>query len=110
MYWSSFHGLCYTVLLDTRVHHDDASLLPYAEQGLCICRTSVCLSVRMSLPAWPTAGSKPDAVGLLLWAQPAGDIDRLLHLCLLAFLCQLRFKFCVCQSIVGMYVNFLSMY
>jgi len=69
-------------------------MLPYCPMPsrvyVSVGRPSVCLSVRMSLPAWPTAGSKPDAVGLLLWAQPAGDIDRSLHLCLLAFLCQLR--------------------
>ena len=35
-------------------------------------------SVRQSLPA-RAHSSKPAAVGLLLWARPAGDIDRLLR-------------------------------
>jgi len=35
-------------------------------------------SVRLSLPAW-LHSSKPAAAGLLLWARPEGDIDRLLH-------------------------------
>jgi len=40
---------------------------PYAEQGLFICQSSMCLS-------------HPSAVaGLLLWAQMAGDFDLLLH-------------------------------
>ena len=43
----------------------------YAEQSLCICRASVCLSHSPSL--------QQHAAGLLLWAQPAGDIDQLLH-------------------------------
>ena len=36
------------------------------------------VSVRLSVPA-RAHGSKPAAVGLLLWARPAGDIDRLLR-------------------------------
>ena len=43
-------------------------------QGLCICRASV----RLSVPAWADS-SKPAAVGLLLWARRAVDIDRLLR-------------------------------
>jgi len=58
----------------------------YSEQGLCICRVSVrlsaCPSVRpsicLSVRAW-AHGRKPAAVGLLLWARPAGYIDRLLR-------------------------------
>jgi len=38
---------------------------------------SVRLSVRLSIAAWADC-SKPAAVGLLLWARQAGDIDRLL--------------------------------
>jgi len=45
-----------------------------AEQGLCNCQASF----RLSLPAW-LHSSKPAAAGLLLWARPKGDIDRLLH-------------------------------
>ena len=37
-----------------------------------------CLLVRLSVPAWAHSG-KPAAAGLLLWARPAGDIDRLLR-------------------------------
>jgi len=36
------------------------------------------LGVRLSVLAWAHS-SKPAAAGLLLWAQPAGDISRLLH-------------------------------
>ena len=35
-------------------------------------------SIRPSVPA-RAHSSKPAAGGLLLWARPAGDIDRLLH-------------------------------
>jgi len=38
-------------------------------------------SVRPSVPVRENS-SKPTAVGLLLWAQQAGDIDRLLQQCL----------------------------
>jgi len=41
-------------------------------QGLCLYQASV----RLSVPAWAHS-SQPAAAGLLLWAQPAGDIDRL---------------------------------
>jgi len=41
-------------------------------------RPSVCLSVRLSLPAWAYS-SEPAVAGLLLWARPAENIDRLLH-------------------------------
>jgi len=36
------------------------------------------VSIRLSVPAWAHS-SKPAAAGLLLWAQRAGDIDRLLQ-------------------------------
>ena len=39
---------------------------------------SVRLSVRLSVPPW-AHGSKPAAVGLLLWARRTGDIDSLLR-------------------------------
>jgi len=45
------------------------TFVPYAEQGLCICRASIRPSVRLSVPAG----------GFLLWARAARDIDRLLH-------------------------------
>jgi len=41
-------------------------------------RPSVRLSICLSVPAW-AHGRKPAAVGLLLWARPAGYIDRLLR-------------------------------
>jgi len=44
----------------------------YAGQGLYNCRASVCTSI---CPSQPAAA----AAGLLLWAQRAGDIDRLLQ-------------------------------
>ena len=49
-----------------------AQLAWLAEQGLCNGRMSVCLSVRLSVPA-RAHSSKPVAAGLLLWARPAGD-------------------------------------
>ena len=49
-----------------------------SRQGLCICRASVRPSVCLSVPAWADS-SKPAAVGLLLWARRAVDIDRLLR-------------------------------
>ena len=37
------------------------------------------VSVRLSGPVWAHHNSKPAAIGLLLLARRAGDIDRLLH-------------------------------
>jgi len=54
------------------VHRLLAQLAWLAEQGLCNGRMSVCLSVRLSVPA-RAHSSKPVAAGLLLWARPAGD-------------------------------------
>jgi len=41
-----------------------------------VCDTVQCLSVHLSVPSWAHS-SNLVAAGLLLWAQSAGDIDRL---------------------------------
>ena len=46
------------------------------------CRASVCLSIRPPVCLSVCLSSRPPqaaAAGLLLWARPAGDIDRLLQ-------------------------------
>ena len=46
----------------------------YTERGLCICRASVCQSVRLSVPA-RAHSRKPAAAGLLLWSDCAGQLQ-----------------------------------
>jgi len=58
---------------------DSARIGPICvQQGLCICRASVCPSVCRLLSVCPFRPPHA-AAGLLLWARRPGDIDRLLH-------------------------------
>jgi len=74
--YSETRKLCFFLFCVFSSIHSVLLPLPllYAEQGLCNCPASVCLRVHLSQNSLHGA-----AAGLLLWAQRAGYIDRLLH-------------------------------